>query len=80
MRFAQILTSLLRKHRNPNKILLMILSPAIYHKASVYLFHKNNAHKLVREGHFREREAEVCGGFDFIRKAVRASDNEADAA
>ena len=58
----------------------MIRSACIDHKRAVGLFEKDDAHELVRKGHFRERELEVSATFDLVGKSVRAAYNKADTA
>ena len=49
-------------------------------KSSVELFEKNDTHKLMREGHFREGKTVVAEGFNAFGQAVGATDNEGEVA
>ena len=56
----------------------MILTAGVDIEGAIYLFEEDNAHKAVREGHFREREPHIGGFFDIGAEAVGAADDKAD--
>ena len=45
---------------------------------AVELFEQNDAHQLMREGHFGYRQAQVASPLDRVGKTIRAADYEAE--